>query len=65
MMFGLNHSESSGLPQPWPHQLRGEGAQREPGLGRDGRAPQPLQEAHPDDLHQCRRADFLRFEQCR
>ena len=36
-----------GLPKPWPHQPRGKGAQREPGLGRYGGAPQPLQETHP------------------
>ena len=36
----------AGLPQPGPHQLRGKGAQCEPGLGGDRGAPQPLQEAH-------------------
>ena len=54
----------SGLPEPWPHQPRGEGAEREPGVGGDWGAPRPLQPAHPDDLHQRRWPDILRLEQC-
>ena len=56
---------TSGLPQPRSHQPRCQRAQCEPCVGCDRGAPQPLQEAHSDDLHQCCWTDILRFQQCR